>query len=470
MAAAARRSFVWQALGFYVLALLLSLASSVLLALAGLPFGWVMLLGELIGVGAPAVALAYLTRRVLDTRVFVSPKGRIMPWVVLVGVSATIVAVQKGLATRAALGDPDFHQPIPSDFATLFLVVLAAPITEELLFRAGIQRLFALQWKTSYAVLATAFLFAVFHGTIDRFGETFVIGLFAGVMFVRTGNYWAPVFIHMICNTLGLVFLAHPKPLWFVLNEGSALAFVALAVWGAYMAGPKPAASIRGLMRRLRWALFGATGPERPYGPASRAAVATFWGLATVLFFGTIILYVFGRQAGVMGARGRITREEQEWVIISADDAIVHSRLTPAAWPLTSPTLTIRLPYEEAQLTSATLDGLDVTSRALPGAGYELARPDAATSEPEALTLAWAMPLAAVRLADGRLAVKAQSLRPVRFLRLTVALVPGCGHVFPGQPGKTHMQVLTHGSPQETQDFGRCGLGVTRVGDGGRPL
>ena len=69
--------------------------------------------------------------------------------------------------------------------------------------RPVLQRAFSLYWGPRASVLAAALLFALLHGSWLRFGETFVLGLFCGVLFLKTGSYWACVLFHAVANAMG---------------------------------------------------------------------------------------------------------------------------------------------------------------------------------------------------------------------------------------------------------------------------
>jgi len=68
--------------------------------------------------------------------------------------------------------------PAPADAALLVSLLLAAPVTEELVFRAGLQeQLLRRNWGRWQAILSTATIFSVLHG-INR-GSVIGLAVFA---------------------------------------------------------------------------------------------------------------------------------------------------------------------------------------------------------------------------------------------------------------------------------------------------
>ena len=88
-----------------------------------------------------------------------------------------------------------------SDTFSMFLYVgLFAPVAEEILFRGLLLRMLRPYGKR-FAILATAFLFAMFHGNFVQSPYAFVIGLVLGYVAVEYSMVWAMV-LHMINNML----------------------------------------------------------------------------------------------------------------------------------------------------------------------------------------------------------------------------------------------------------------------------
>ena len=88
---------------------------------------------------------------------------------------------------------------------TLFVLVLVAPLTEELLFRGVILQGFLARYSAPKAVFWSAFLFAAFHLNPWQFAIAFVLGILFGWLVVQTGSL-VPVLIgHAVANGWALI-------------------------------------------------------------------------------------------------------------------------------------------------------------------------------------------------------------------------------------------------------------------------
>jgi len=89
-------------------------------------------------------------------------------------------------------------------WVNLFIMVLCAPVAEELIFRKLlIDRL--VQYGEGVAVLFSGLMFGLFHGNLNQFVYAFVLGLCFGFIYVKTGNIRYTIGLHMLVNFLGSV-------------------------------------------------------------------------------------------------------------------------------------------------------------------------------------------------------------------------------------------------------------------------
>lgn len=126
-----------------------------------------------------------------------------------------------------------------TDSLSMFLYLgLFAPIAEEILFRGLLLRML-LPYGKRLAILATAFLFGMFHGNIVQSPFTFGIGLVLGYVAVEYSIGWAMV-LHMINNLVvadSLTRLTNLLPPWVgelvfsLLLLGSAVAAVIIFIF-----------------------------------------------------------------------------------------------------------------------------------------------------------------------------------------------------------------------------------------------
>ena len=89
-------------------------------------------------------------------------------------------------------------------WGTVLIVVLIAPVVEEFLFRKLlIDRV--VKYGEGIAVLLSGLMFGLFHGNLNQFFYAFIIGSMFAFLYVKTGNIWYTVIMHMIINFFGSV-------------------------------------------------------------------------------------------------------------------------------------------------------------------------------------------------------------------------------------------------------------------------
>ncbi len=85
--------------------------------------------------------------------------------------------------------------PVPN----FIYFVLCAPIFEELLFRKAVISRIS-EYGDRIAILLSAFLFGLFHGNLLQGGYAFILGIFFGYVFVKTGRIIYSIIMHMFVN------------------------------------------------------------------------------------------------------------------------------------------------------------------------------------------------------------------------------------------------------------------------------
>ena len=93
--------------------------------------------------------------------------------------------------------------PAGSRIARAIMLVVAAPLVEEYLFRGLVYRGLRRTTRPAVAVLASAAIFALVHPLLSM-PPVFVMGLFAAVAFERTGRLVAPILVHAVYNAVVL--------------------------------------------------------------------------------------------------------------------------------------------------------------------------------------------------------------------------------------------------------------------------
>jgi uncharacterized protein len=90
----------------------------------------------------------------------------------------------------------------------VWLVVLAAPVIEELMFRGVLLRAFAAHVSFGWANVIQALLFAAIHFDLRAAPMLFAVGLIAGYLARRSGGLLAPMILHFVFNLIAaLVFV-----------------------------------------------------------------------------------------------------------------------------------------------------------------------------------------------------------------------------------------------------------------------
>lgn len=86
----------------------------------------------------------------------------------------------------------------------MLLVVIIAPIIEELLFRKMLIDRFH-PYGDRIAILMSAVFFGLFHGNFNQFFYATMLGMILGYVYCRTGKIKYTIFMHMIINFCGSV-------------------------------------------------------------------------------------------------------------------------------------------------------------------------------------------------------------------------------------------------------------------------
>jgi len=91
----------------------------------------------------------------------------------------------------------------------IFVVVIAAPFIEELVYRGLVQQGVGASIDKRVALLATAVLFAAIHLQPVEFPGLFAFAVVLGICQYRTGRLGLGIVTHMAFNATGLVLVAH---------------------------------------------------------------------------------------------------------------------------------------------------------------------------------------------------------------------------------------------------------------------
>lgn len=176
------------------------------------PFGMV---ASQLGIALLIPIVAVLMRAVHRVRpaytYSVRPGLRWRPFLVFLGVA--LVTMNAVLwASNAALGKPFEYHPQPGFGGYLVAMLLTTPLqaaAEEVFFRGYLlQALGSLSAQKWVGILASALVFALFHGTQNGwlFASRFAFGVLAAVLVVYVGGLEAGIAAHVVNNVFAFVY------------------------------------------------------------------------------------------------------------------------------------------------------------------------------------------------------------------------------------------------------------------------
>lgn len=106
------------------------------------------------------------------------------------------------------LMENSFEQMSYSGWA-LWVMALAGPVSEEVCFRFGVEGSLLEEKKVSprVAIIVSALIFGVIHMNPAQMLGAFLLGLYFGWLYYKTGSVWAPVVCHVFNNLIAVVLL-----------------------------------------------------------------------------------------------------------------------------------------------------------------------------------------------------------------------------------------------------------------------
>lgn len=86
--------------------------------------------------------------------------------------------------------------------AVLLVAVVAAPVTEELIFRGCLYGVARSRWGRAAAILVSSALFAAIHGHAPSLPGLMILAAGLALIYERCGSLWAPIGMHAAFNGL----------------------------------------------------------------------------------------------------------------------------------------------------------------------------------------------------------------------------------------------------------------------------
>ncbi len=206
------------------------------------------LAGALLGVVAPLVLLT-LSGSLQPVADLGLRRPGTAPMLLAAGIalaSVPPVSLLAGWSSRLHPPDPEWlrlvNESMPDTATGLLLavvaIVLAAPLAEEIVFRALLQRLAAGMWGRGAAAVVTSLIFALAHGEPWYLFGLVGVGLMLAFIWEATRSLWACWAAHALYNGLSLVLMmtaqdvpGEPAPLTWtdgLINGGSVVLLILL--------------------------------------------------------------------------------------------------------------------------------------------------------------------------------------------------------------------------------------------------
>ena len=153
-------------------------------------------------------------------------KLRYMPFVLLFGLSTSIICAFINVGTTAAIGKfinqgvTDSTVTFDSDslFITLLASVILPAVCEELLLR-GIALTEYSKYGVSVSVIMTSVIFALFHGNVMALPSLFVAGVFYAILTHLLKSVWPAIICHVINNALAFYISTHSDFINYLLDD-----------------------------------------------------------------------------------------------------------------------------------------------------------------------------------------------------------------------------------------------------------
>ncbi len=134
-----------------------------------------------------------------------------------IGVACQLLVPLLYLALRPFIGDQDVSEAARQTLdrgegavglaAVVAMVVLVAPVAEEIYFRGLVLRASERAYGPTAALVATSALFAVYHFQLLQFPALLVLAVLLGAIAMRTGRLGVPIFAHLGFNLTAVILL-----------------------------------------------------------------------------------------------------------------------------------------------------------------------------------------------------------------------------------------------------------------------
>jgi hypothetical protein len=294
-------------------------------------------------------------------------------------------------------------------------------------------------------VLATATLFGLFHGSLVRVGETFIVGFFAGVIYLRTGSFMSAVAFHAMSNAVAPALFLLPE-FKTVAGPLGAIPAMALTIAGAVLLDPAPVRSVRGWTGKLKCALFCTS--LRVHSRADRPQSRLLFSAIVVLWSG-LLWYDHlssSKMRKLPPARFAGTQYDT-WHLEASDSLRVVSRLSITRHPRDSaPGFEFALPYINCVVASIRCGASELTYAQVDSQKYAVDIPESCLSvDTSRITLEWRISLRDLGRSSDGFVVHPKSFIPVTSYRLQLRISKGSRYMYVSDPSKSCIDIYSEG-------------------------
>jgi uncharacterized protein len=126
-------------------------------------------------------------------------------WLLNIVYAATVLTGLVGLGYEPAiLIEPP--QSVQDLFRLIIVIAVFAGICEEVFFRGAIMPAMEKQGRLE-AIIFSSLLFALFHGSLIRLPNTFILGVVIALVVIKSGSLWAGILFHFLNNFYSMLYL-----------------------------------------------------------------------------------------------------------------------------------------------------------------------------------------------------------------------------------------------------------------------
>ena len=169
-----------------------------------------ILLSYVLGMGVP---LLFVYRKRVNSAVLGTYNFNFGNWKMLLMLSVAVIAIQLGIISPICdqLPMTEFMKEILLGIGkhkgvfSYIMIVIAAPILEELIFRGIILDGLLRKYSPIKSIIISSVLFGIMHLNPWQFVAAFIIGLFTGWIYYRTQKLTLTIWIHMVNNLFAFI-------------------------------------------------------------------------------------------------------------------------------------------------------------------------------------------------------------------------------------------------------------------------